>query len=87
VRLPPVFTLRRKPRLTHSRYHDATRYCLEINNIKLALLWAEKELAHERTCVGEDHPIYQAISARVGLLKDVIAGSATLDKSLLECFE
>jgi hypothetical protein len=55
--------------------------------VKLALLWAEKELAHERMCVGKDHPIYQAISARVGLLKDVIAGSVTLDKSLLECFE
>jgi len=81
-----MFISRRKA-LTHNRYHDAARYCLEINNVKLALLWAEKELAHEKICVGEDHPIYQAISARVGLLKDVIAGSVTLDKSLLECFE
>ncbi|KAF2800387.1 TPR domain protein [Melanomma pulvis-pyrius CBS 109.77] len=67
-------------------YHDAARYCLEIQNIKLALLWAEKELEHERICVGEDHPIYEAIVARVGLLKDVAAGSVAMDKSLLECF-
>ncbi|KAF2703053.1 TPR domain protein [Pleomassaria siparia CBS 279.74] len=67
-------------------YHDAARYCLEIKNVKLALLWAEKELAHEKLCLGEDHPIYQAISARVNLLKDIDSGSTTWDDSMLEYF-
>ncbi|KAF2638207.1 TPR domain protein [Massarina eburnea CBS 473.64] len=67
-------------------YHDAARYCLELGNVKLALLWIEKELAHEKICVGEDHPIFHAVSARRDLLKDVVAGSASLDQSLLECF-
>lgn len=67
-------------------YHDAVRYCLEMGNTKLALLWAEKELAHEKICVGADHPVVQAVSARVDLLKNVLAGLASLDQSLIECF-
>ncbi|CAI6332429.1 unnamed protein product [Periconia digitata] len=67
-------------------YHDAVRYCLEMGNVKLALLWVEKERAHELICVGEDHPIYQTVAARANLLKDVDAGTATLDQSILECF-
>ncbi|KAF1954564.1 TPR domain protein [Byssothecium circinans] len=67
-------------------YHDAARYCLEMGNAKLALLWVEKEVAHEKMCVGEDHPVYQAVSARRDLLKDVVAGTVTLDRSLTEYF-
>ncbi|KAF2449224.1 TPR domain protein [Karstenula rhodostoma CBS 690.94] len=67
-------------------YHDAVRYCLELGNVKLALLWAEKELAHERICVGDDHPVCQAVAARVDLLKDVGAGKVELGKELEECF-
>jgi hypothetical protein len=67
-------------------YHDAVRYCLELGNVKLALLWVEKERAHELICVGEDHPIYQAVAARADLLKNVDAGTASLDQSILECF-
>jgi hypothetical protein len=67
-------------------YHDAARYCLELGNVKLALLWAEKELAHEKVCVGEDHPVCQAVGARVALLKDVVPGKAELDREVLECF-
>ena len=73
--------------LMRSRYHDAMRYSLELKNVKMALLWAEKELEHERMCLGEDHPVYGAISARVRLLKDVVGGSVSLDESLLECFQ
>ncbi|OAG12344.1 TPR domain protein [Paraphaeosphaeria sporulosa] len=67
-------------------YHDAARYCLELGNAKLALLWAEKEYAHEKVCVGDDHPICQAVAARVDLLKDIGAGKAELTKELMECF-
>ncbi|PVI00906.1 TPR domain protein [Periconia macrospinosa] len=68
-------------------YHDAVRYCLELGNVKLALLWVEKERAHELVCVGEDHPVYQAVSARADLLKNIDAGAATMDRSILEYFE
>ncbi|PSN68205.1 SET domain-containing protein [Corynespora cassiicola Philippines] len=68
-------------------YHDAARYSLEIKNAKMALLWAEKERDHERICLGEDHPVFKAVSARVGLLKDIAEGRVQFDKSFLEYFE
>lgn len=68
-------------------YHDAARYSLELKNVKMAILWVQKEVEHERTCLGEDHPVYQAAAARLNLLKEISEGKATWEVSMSEYFQ
>ncbi|KAF2193110.1 TPR domain protein [Zopfia rhizophila CBS 207.26] len=67
-------------------YHDAAKYSLELRNVKMALLWAEKELEHERICLGEDHPVYKGTFERVKMLEGVAESSAPFDPSIIQWF-
>ncbi|PYH76157.1 TPR domain protein [Aspergillus uvarum CBS 121591] len=65
-------------------YHDAARYCLAMGNVKMALLWAEKELELDICCVGRDHPDYEKEAEMVNLLREAVSASKPVHSSVME---
>ena len=58
-----------------------------MKNVKMAILWVQKEVEHEQVCLGKDHPVYEAAAARLHLLEQIRDGEASWDQSMLEYFE
>ncbi|PYI12807.1 hypothetical protein BO99DRAFT_486228 [Aspergillus violaceofuscus CBS 115571] len=65
-------------------YHDEARYCLAMGNVKMALLWAEKELELDICCVGRDHPDYEKEAEMVNLLREAVSASEPVHSSVIE---
>lgn len=67
-------------------YYDAARYCLELKEHRMALLWAEKVLEVDLYCVGEDYPEYKKVLLIVEEMRNAVHGSKPLSESSLEYF-
>lgn len=55
--------------------------------MRMALLWAEKELEVDRYCVGEDHPDYATKLDIVRKLREAVESTKPVDASVIKWFD